>query len=204
MVSACNQAAFTHIASWPQWKQPALVIAGPPASGKTHLAHIWAGHSGAGFVKAAELSQETARTLLEYPAHRAWVIEDITGLTDETALFHLLNAAREQGDWLLLTTNSPPAQMSIALPDLRSRLCAAPLGVLDAPDDEALATVIIKQFSDRQLRVGEDVVQYLLKRMDRSYAAARDWVQRIDEAALAMQSKVTVSLVRRLLPYENM
>lgn len=177
-----------------------LVVVGPPASGKTHLAHIWAARSGAQFVKAAVLSPETAKALMEDAARRAWVVEDIMALADEAALFHLLNAAREQGGWLLLTTNTPPAQMRFTLPDLRSRLCAAPLAVLDVPDDAALAAVIVKQFSDRQLRVGEDVLQYLLKRMDRSYAAARDWVERIDEAAMATQSKVTVALVRRLLP----
>jgi chromosomal replication initiation ATPase DnaA len=177
-----------------------LVVAGLPASGKTHLAHIWAARSNAQFVRAEELSQQIAGTWMEDAEQRAWVVEDITALKDETALFHLLNAAREERGGILLTTSIPPSQMSIMLPDLRSRLCAAPLAILEAPDDEALAAVIIKQFSDRQLRVGEDVVQYLLKRMDRSYAAARDWVQRLDEAALAVQSKVTVALVRRLLP----
>lgn len=199
-VSACNQYAYEHILRWPDWEQPALVLQGAVASGKTHLAHIWAAQSGARFIDPKQLTREAVRELIEQgEAAQPWVIDGIATIAEEVALFHLLNAAREQGGWLLLTSDTPPAQMEIPLADLRSRLCAAPLLTLQAPDDAALAAVIVKQFADRQLRVTDDVVQYLLRRTDRSFAAAREWVRRIDDAALASHSKIGIRLIRQLM-----
>lgn len=199
-VSSCNQLAYMAMTRWPHWEQPVLVLQGPQAAGKTHLAHIWAGQSGAQFLDPALLTRDAVRTLLESGGgSQGWVVDGLDGLAEESALFHLMNAVREQNGWLLITTLIPPAQMDIPLADLRSRLCAAPLVQLDSPDDAVLMAVIVKQFADRQLRVGDDVVQYLLKRMDRSFVAARDWVRRIDDAALEQQSKITITLVRKLL-----
>jgi chromosomal replication initiation ATPase DnaA len=199
-VSASNTHAYEAIMQWPDWQQPVLVLTGEAASGKTHLAHIWAQRSDAQFLDPQHLTRDKVKTLVEHGgASQAWALDPITTMVDETALFHLLNAVREQGGWLLLTTATPPAQMDIALADLRSRLCAAPLALLHEPDDVALTAVLIKQFADKQLRVTEDVLQYLLRRMDRSFAAAQQWVQRLDNAALARQSKISVHLVRQLM-----
>lgn len=199
-LSRCNQQAYDQVTRWPQWTQPVLVLHGPAASGKTHLAHVWAAQSGARCVDAAQLTLHAVESIVEaQEAAAAWVVEDIARLPDEAALFHLMNAVREQGGWLLLTAALPPARQDIALADLRSRLCAAPLATLEAPDDDVLIAAIHKQFADRQLRVSDDVVRYLVLRMDRSFAAAREWVARIDAAALSAQRKVTTALVRELL-----
>lgn len=203
-LSHSNRAAHARVTAWPQWEQPVLVLQGPAASGKTHLAHIWAVISGARCMEASQLTRAAAEAIIAAgEAARPWVVENLPQLAEEQALFHLLNAVREQGGALLLTTPEPPAQMAITLPDLRSRLCAAPLATLDTPDDAVLTAVIQKQFADRQLRVSEDVVRYLLLRMDRSFAAARHWVERIDATALAEQRKVTTALVRGLLDAEQ-
>lgn len=199
MVSACNQAAYDTVRRWPDWQQPVLVLQGPAASGKTHLAHIWAVQSGAQFLAASALTRAIVQALVEQGgAAQAIIVEGLEELAEEAALFHLLNAVREQGGSLLITTTALPAQMEIPLADLRSRLCAAPLVELEAPDDALLMAVLMKQFADRQLRVGDEVLHYLLRRMERSFAAARDWVARIDAEALATRSKITVVLVRRL------
>jgi chromosomal replication initiation ATPase DnaA len=200
-VSACNRLAYERVTGWPQgWGAPVLVLQGPAAAGKTHLATIWAVQSGARFIPPQHLTADAVRAIIsDGEAAQAWVLDGLEQLADETALFHLLNAVREQEGALLITTQTAPAQMRIGLADLRSRLCAAPLVALEVPDDVALAAVVVKQFADRQLRVSDDVVQYLLRRMDRSFASARHWVARIDEEALARQSKVSVALVRQLL-----
>lgn len=203
-VSASNRTAYEQVISWPDWSQPVLILQGPAASGKTHLAHIWAEQSAARVMFAAQLNTEAAAAIIEAgEAARPWVVEGIDAVAEEAALFHLLNAVREHGGSLLLTTPQPPAQLEWQLADLRSRLCAAPLAALDTPDEEVLAAVIRKQFADRQLRVGDDVIHYLLLRMSRSFDAARDWVERIDKAALAQQRKVTVALVRNLLDEQD-
>lgn len=203
-VSASNQHAYAHIQRWPDWPQPVLVVQGPAASGKTHLAQIWSEKSGARFIDPQLLTRPAVQELVEQGgAAQKWVIDGLAAIAEDAALFHLLNAIREHHGWLLLTSDTPPAQMDIPLADLRSRLCAAPLVSLHTPDDAALAAVIVKQFTDRQLRVADDVVHYLLRRMDRSFVAARQWVRRIDEAALASQSKISVRLVRQLMDEDD-
>ncbi|MCH2547401.1 MAG: DnaA/Hda family protein [Alphaproteobacteria bacterium] len=199
-VSGSNAQLFHHIIQWPQWPQSILVLQGAEASGKTHLANIWAMQSNATFLKPACVSGDMVQDIVQRKvANGAYVIDGLSQVADETALFHLMNAIREQQGWLLLTTTEAPAHLAIGLADLRSRLCAAPLFALAPPDDEALTMVIVKQFTDRQIRVGEEVVQYLLKRMQRSYASARQWVKRLDEAALTSKSNISVKLVRQLM-----
>lgn len=204
VLSPCNRSAHARVTGWPDWPQPVLWLHGPAASGKTHLAHIWARQADARCMGAEQLTREAAQAIIASgEAGGAWAVEDCGALADEAALFHLLNAVREQGGWLLLTASMPPSQAGFGLADLRSRVQALLTAELEAPDDEVLAAVIHKQFSDRQLRVGDDVVRYLLLRMDRSFAAARAWVERIDRAALAEQRRVTTALVRRLLDEET-
>ena len=197
-VSDCNQTAFDWVKRWPQWMSIGLLY-GPPASGKTHLAHIWADHTGATFLAATDISSDAVATLLHGQAGCHVVVEDIQHVTDEAGLFHLLNAVREMQGGLLLTSNCPAAQLPFSLADVRSRLLALPSAALSAPDESLLSAVLMKQFADRQLRVEGEVIQYLLPRIERSFAAARAWVERVDEAALQNQRKVTVPLIRELL-----
>ncbi|HXR87106.1 MAG TPA: DNA replication protein, partial [Stellaceae bacterium] len=93
----------------------------------------------------------------------------------------------------------PPARWSIRLADLRSRLVAAPAVAVDAPDDALLGAVLVKLFTDRQLRISEDLIAYLLPRIERSFAAAQAIVAALDQAALADQRAVTVRLARDIL-----
>jgi chromosomal replication initiation ATPase DnaA len=179
-VSPCNAEAWGWMEKWPDWGAPTLVLHGPPASGKTHLARIW----------------------LEKVGEKGRVIEDadrFAGTEKEKELFHLYNVARETGGYLLLTAALPPAEWNIALPDLKSRLLAAPSAALRAPDDALLAVVMAKMFSDRQILVPQEVIAYVLPRMERSFAAARTLVEAIDRKALAEKRAVTVPLVRDLL-----
>jgi chromosomal replication initiation ATPase DnaA len=100
---------------------------------------------------------------------------------------------------LLLAAREPPARWAIRLADLRSRLLAAPAVAVEAPDDALLGAVMVKLFADRQLRISEDLIAYLLPRIERSFAAAREIVATLDEAALASQRAVTVRLARDIL-----
>src|SRR3546814_11282244 len=99
---------------------------------------------------------------------------------------------REAGGHLLLTGRTPPARWKIGLPDLASRLRAAPTVAVDGPDDALLSAVLVKLFADRQLRVGTDVVAFVVPRMERSFAAARRLVAALDAASLASRRPVTV------------
>ena len=189
LVAPCNAEAHAWLERWPRWPGPASVIFGPAQCGKTHLASLFAGRSGAVTLAAAGLTVADPPLLLA--RSRVVVVEDCDrGHLDETALFHLINLVKESGGFLLLTGREAPARWVIGLPDLRSRLNAMPALAIGAPDDEILAAVLVKLFADRQVKVGEELVTYLLGRMERSFAAAAALVGRLD---------VTVPLARSVL-----
>lgn len=196
LTAASNAEAHGWIVRWPAWSFFALGIAGPAGSGKSHLAHVFRTRSGAATVAAAELAVDSVPDLAEYAAV---VVEDADRGVDEAALFHLYNLLREAGRFLLLTGRAAPARWGVALPDLRSRLAAMPVASIGAPDDGLLEALLLKLFADRQLRVGPDVLAFMLPRMERSFAAARALVGAIDDAALARQRPVTVPLVRAVM-----
>ena len=192
----CNEAAMGWIERWPAWPGFAIAVSGPAASGKSHLAHIFAEKSGSAVVPARALTFETVPDFAEAPGI---VLEDADRGVDETALFHLYNVQKEQNRPLLLTGREPPNRWKIALPDLRSRLATLPVAEIGSPDDHLLQVLLVKLFADRQLRVGPDVVAYVLPRIDRSFAAVHDLVDKLDRAALDEGRAVTVPLVRGLL-----
>ncbi len=197
LVGPSNDAALAMIERWPDWPNRAIALAGPAGSGKSHLASIWAAQSGARFLSARALPETHLPSAL---ATGALVVEDIAddGL-DERAMFHLLNLARQDDGWLLLTARTPPTQWTVALPDLASRLRAIPAVVLTPPDDALLRAVTVKLFADRQLAVDESLVGYLLTRIERSFAAARAVVALLDEEALRRKRPVNRALAAELL-----
>ena len=193
-----NEAALTLVERWPDWPSPAVALVGPEGAGKSHLAAIWAKTSGARSIASAAITLAGAPTAL---ATGALVIEDLReGSCDDTALFHLLNLAREQGAFLLVTARTLPSGWAVPLRDLASRLRALPVVTLAPPDDALLRAVLVKQFADRHLDVDEDVIGYLTTRIERSFAGARAIVAAIDHEALRRQKrKVNRALAADLL-----
>ncbi len=178
---ASNEAALALIESWPDWPARAVALVGPEGSGKTHLATIWAAAAGARVVSGRHLGETDLPGAL---ATGALVVEDAAAVTDEPALFHLINLAREEGAFLLLMARSAPTLWPASLPDLVSRLRALPVVMLDGPDDDLLRGVLLKVAADRQLSLDDSVVRYLLTRIERSPAAARAAVIALDKEAL--------------------
>lgn len=195
--SPANAKALALVERWPDWPSYAAAIIGPQGSGKSHLAAIWAEHSGARVIAARMLAREDVPAAL---STGALVVENLVpGEFDEPALFHLLNMAKEDGAALLFTADRPLETGMAMLPDLASRLRAIPSAKLDAPDDALIAAVLVKLFADRQIAVDEDVIAYLLPRMERSLGSARELVARIDAAALAAGRPATRAFVAALL-----
>jgi chromosomal replication initiation ATPase DnaA len=200
-VSAANAAAVEMIDRWPDWPAPTLFLVGPPGSGKTHLAHVWCGASGAALLSAGRLRTETVPEAL---GAGALALEDAPGAAlDERAFFHLMNHAREHRSFVLVTTQVLPALWPVELADLKSRLRASPAVELKPPDDALLRAVLVKHFADRQIAVDEAVVSYLVSRMERSFDTARRLVAEIDRRALAEKAEVTRSFAARILAEWN-
>jgi chromosomal replication initiation ATPase DnaA len=191
-----NAAGVALIDGWPEWPNRVIWLAGPEAAGKSHLSAIWAEQAGARSTTARALTPETVPGAL---ATGALVLEDLRpNEFDERALFHLLNLAREDGAYVLITARSAPSALQIELRDLRSRLRAVPVVSLLPPDDQLFRALIVKFCADRQLTVDEAVVSYLATRIERSYAAAQQAVARLDVEALRQGRPATRALAAEL------
>jgi chromosomal replication initiation ATPase DnaA len=192
-----NAAGVALVDGWPEWPNRIMLLVGPEGSGKSHLAVIWAEQAGARSTTAHAL---TAAAVPGALATGALVVEDLRSSDfDERALFHLINLAREDGAFVLVTARGPPSAFQIELRDLRSRLRAVPTVSLLPPDDQLFRALIVKLCADRQLAVDETVVGYLATRIERSYAAARRAVGLLDTEALRLGRPVTRALAAELL-----
>jgi len=191
-----NAAGLALIERWPDWPSPAMALVGPEGAGKSHLAAIWAEASGARVLSARLIGETDLPGAL---ATGALVVGDLSPEAfDERALFHLLNLAREQSAFLLLTSRAPPAGFTLAIRDLASRLRALPVVTLAPPDDALLRALIVKLAADRQLALDEALVTFLVNRIERSYAAARAALTRMDEEAMRLHRPVTRALAADL------
>jgi chromosomal replication initiation ATPase DnaA len=189
-----SEAALALIEGWPDWPANAIALVGPPGSGKSHLAAIWAAAAGARVISGRALAQSG---LLPALATGALVVEEAAA-ADERALFHLINLAREEEAFLLFTARTAPSVWPVGIADLASRLRALPLVTLRAPDDALLRGLIIKLAADRQLDLKEDVVRYLSTHIERSFAAARAAVIALDNEALRRGRRPTRALAAEL------
>ena len=197
LVAPCNADAVAWLDRWPDWPAPALVVHGPRGCGKTHLALVFQGMSGARAITHEMLSKGNPPDLMG--AATAVVLDDAEAfLGAEEALLHLYNWVSQAGAHMLMTSLSPPARWPIGLPDLGSRLKAATAVGVGAPDDALIAGVLVKLFADRQLKVDEDVIGYMLSRMERTFDAARRLVEAADARALAERRNITVPLVGQI------
>lgn len=192
-----NAAALALIDRWPDWPSAAVALVGPEGAGKSHLAAIWAERAGARAIAGHAITRGGVPTAL---ATGALVIEDLRGgAGDEAALFHLLNLAREERAFLLMTARTPPSGWSVRLPDLASRLRALPSVALAPPEDALLRAVLVKLFADRQLAVDEGLVGFVAARIERSFAAAGAIVDALDREALRQRRAVNRTLAAELL-----
>ena len=197
--SPANAAALAAVDDWRNWPGGKLVLTGPKGSGKTHLARLWAAEAGAALLPAADLATADLPAL---SSHGAVAVEDAETAAGnpqaEAAFFHLHNLVTQSGH-LLVTASLPPRDWGLALPDLASRLQAAALARIEAPDDALLSAVLIKLFADRQITVPPALIPYLVARMERSIDAARAIVAALDARALAEGRPITRQLAADLL-----
>ncbi len=191
IVSPANATAFDTIEAWPSWPGGRLALIGPAGSGKSHLARLWAHRAGAHTLTPGDTDVSSL-------PGRAVLFEDADRHSADELLFHLINMA-DAGSSLLLTGRSPPAIWATQLPDLRSRLNSLMVATLLPPDDAILEGVLRKFFEQRSILPSDEVLAYLLKRIERSIPAAWDVVARIDDRAGADRREITRPLAREVL-----
>jgi chromosomal replication initiation ATPase DnaA len=215
LVAPGNRVAVDWIDRWPDWPQPGLALYGDPGAGKTHLTQVWRSRSEAVALGPQALLAKEPPELLGDAG--ACVLDDAEALWESAALpqagpdrealrqegerrlLHVFNMMTQRGGHILFASRAAPARWPIALADLRSRLAALPAVALGPPDEQLIEAVLVKLFADRQLAVEPAVVRYLLRRMERSFAAARAVVAAIDEESLRSGRPVTVPFVGEVL-----
>lgn len=180
--------AWLGAAVWPELR---LALWGRAGCGKTHLLRIWAHEAGAVLLPGNAVGRVPA---LPWQTARSLAIDDADLATDEHALLHLLNRAREQGCRVLLAGRTPPARWTVRLEDLASRLRATVAVALGAPEEALLRMLLLRLLSERQLSVPAALIDWLLLRLPREADAVREAARRLDEAALAAGGAVTRSL----------
>ncbi len=204
LIAPANSEAVAWVDKWPDWPANstpnALAISGPSGSGKTHLAHVFMAKTNAYMIEADAIESIDARHIIE--RNNAIVIDNadcIAGSIREEALFHILNMLKEMGHYALICSINPPSKWNVQLPDLKSRLSAMQHVPIQDPDETLLSAVMVKQFSDRQLRIDSAALDYILPRMERSFRAVNDIVSNIDKLALQEHRNITIPLIKRVL-----
>ena len=190
VTSDSNAEAVRVLARWPDGVGAVLALHGPPGSGKSRLAADWAERVGAVPLNGAEAALIDPLELEGRP-----VLLDRAADADDESLFHLINLAKSGGGALLLVSRSAPRQWSVDLPDLRSRLDAVRAVAIAAPDDAVLSAILRARFAERSIAPADDLIEYLVRRLDRSAEAAALAVERLD----ALHRPVTRVLARQVL-----
>ena len=194
--SNANIGAVGTIENWAEWPLGKLILVGPEGAGKSHLAHVWADMADAVVVEAAD-DWRTGDMV------GAVCVENVHTISGERAneekLFHLHNMQAQKCAALLMTGTGVPNGWGIGLPDLASRLQGSLLVQLGAPDDTLLAAVLLKQCADRQLQLEPGVVDYILRRAERSFVSMRDLVVLLDRQSLQRKRPVGQGMVREVL-----
>ena len=206
--SYSNEKAVNWIDVWPDWQRGGeafhcLIIYGPNGCGKTHLCHVWQAISKGEIIRADALDKIDFMSTDSF----VYIVEDVDQYINDKdtqqSLLHLYNWIREHGGYLLLTASARPKSWPISLKDLSSRLLASETVEIKAPDDDLMKAVISKQFSDRQITIGDDVLNYLVARAERAFDAIRKLVQNIDRLSRMEKKKITIATVRRVLENEH-
>ena len=195
-VSEVNKEAVSWLDSWPNWTTFGFIVCGPLGSGKSHLAQVLKTLSHGDIIEAKDIPNKNIDHLSE---KKCLIIENIELLTSETLLFHLYNMLLENKNNLMLTSKFNVSQINFELPDLKSRLLSMPQVSIGFPDDRLLKNLLIKQFLDKGILVEMDVIDYLIKRIDRSFEAISKLVAKIDFKSLEKAKKITIPFIKNTI-----
>ena len=200
MVNECNQAALDFVDSFYKSKIRTGVLIGPKGSGKSHLVNVFCNNTEIDKLKILQNFNIDIYKIFE--ENDAIIIEDIdlvSSKDEEEHLFHCINLSKELKKILLLTSGTELSNINIKIPDLRSRLDSLQRIKILEPNDDLMNSLILKLFHDRQILIKPNILIYLLKRIDRSYAGISEIISLIDKASLSKNKSISISLIKELL-----
>ena len=195
-VSSSNQEAYDFINSWPKWLKRISNIFGPPGSGKTHLASILKKKTSTLEVNSNSLSD---KIFFEFKTREALIIENLNEKVSEKLLFSLWNTALQDNKYLLITSIKPINLYKFKLPDLRSRASNCIIIGIKLPSDDLISVILAKNFSDKQIKYKKTHIDYIIKRIDRSYEKISKFISTLDKYSLKKGSPFGLKLVKEVL-----
>ena len=195
-VSKSNQHIFSLLNKWPIWEKNFLNISGEKFSGKTHLINI--------FLKKfrgikLESNLLTNDNLKELKIHQNIILENLNENIDERLIYTLINTIEQDNKYLIVTTSKPIVNFDFNLNDLKSRSKNFLLQNIEKPDDDLMFALILKNLSDRQISLDKKIIDYIIKRIDRSYSKIFDFIYKIDEVSLKKKKSIDFKLIKEVL-----
>ena len=195
-VSSSNQEAYEFISSWPRWIKRIANIFGPPGSGKTHLASILKSKTSTLEIQSDALND---KIFLEFKINEALIIENLNENVSENLLFSLWNFALQDNKYLLTTSTNPISAYKFKLPDLKSRASSSLMIGINLPSDDLISVILAKNFSDKQIKVEKKHIDYIIKRIDRSYEKISQFISILDKYSLKKSNPFNLKLIKEVL-----
>ena len=195
-VSTSNVEAFEILNSWPKWIKKFINLYGEKYSGKSHLAKIFELKSTCLNIREKDFTEEI---LIKFKTKQSLIIEDYQNNISENLLYSLINIVEQENKYLLITSEKPINEFNYKLNDLVSRLNNFLYIKLGAPDDELIYALIVKNFSDRQITIDKKLIDYIIKRIDRSYESIFIFISKVDQLSLQKGKPINLEVIKKVL-----
>ena len=192
-LSKSNSNAFNLINRWPDWDKKILNISGEKFSGKSHLANIFKLKSKAFLIKGNEIDNSIFKSIKLY---ESIIIDDFEECNEEEILYSIFNLIDQDSKYLLINSLKPINEIKYRLPDLISRSKNCLYAVIENPDDELLFAIILKNFSDRQIKIEKKIINFIISRIDRSYRKIDEFIYKIDELSLKKKKQINLKKIK--------
>ena len=195
-VSRSNYLAFNLIQNWPKWERKILNISGDIFSGKTHLAKIFQYKSNALYLGHSDINEDVFKKI---KLNESIVIDDFEKIKNENLLYSLFNLIYQDNKYLLILSNRTISKMNYSLDDLNSRAKNCIFAQIENPDDDLIFAIIVKSFSDRQIKLEKKLLEYIIKRIERSYGKIYEFIYKVDELSLKKKKPINLKTIREIL-----
>ena len=195
-VSKSNYFAKNIIEAWPKWEKKIVNLTGEEYSGKTHLSNIFKKKSNALYLYSNNIED---KILKKIKLSNSIIIEDLEESFDEKLLYSIFNLVEQDNKYLLISSKKSIDTMKFTLPDLLSRLKNCIIATIEQPDDELIYAIILKSFSDRQIKLDNKIIDYIIKRIARSYSKMHEFIYKIDELSLKKKKSINFKIIKEII-----
>ncbi len=195
-VSKCNYYAFSLIETWPKWEKNILNIYGEKFSGKSHLCEIFKKKNKAIIIKNEEINDDFFNKIR---FHENIIIDNLEYVSDENILYSIFNFAEQFNKYLIINSIKSINSINYSLPDLKSRMDNCIYAKIDKPDDDMIFALVLKHFSDRQIKIEKKIIEYITKRIERSYGKILDFIYKVDQFSLINKKPIDYKSIKKIL-----